>query len=1220
MSTGKKIAFSIIGGIGILVVLLLAAILSAPRLINSEAVKARVLAEVSRRAGGRMGFGRADFGLFPLPCVAIHEVSFSFPETASGTIDTVAVYPELLSLLKWRLRIAKLDLQMPNLTVSLPEAGKRKFPSLSEMEGQFTRFLSLLELDAPGLVVQVENGSLALSERGHPAFSFRDIQAHIVLPPDRLRIQIACAASFWDRFSAEASITPKGLKGTGHIDLAGFRPNLVADYLFPRAALPVAESVVNLQTRFQIEGLRKWQAQVQGSVPSLTLRRGQRERIVKVSALKGSFQLDEGKATATITDLVLADPFLRVKGSFAADPASSQVRLEMSSEEVDIRPLREAALAIAGDLPLAQKIFRIVRAGNIPYIAVELQGKSVTELGELEGIRIVGNMRGGEIFVPGVALDLEEVSGQVLLSGGVLSAEDVEARLGKAKGRAGKFSLAFSKSGAPFRLDCPLQADLAEALLLLRRLIKNETFGKELSLISDLKGHAAGRLVLEGRGSEIEPRVDIAEMNLSANHQRVPYPIVIREGQLSYRGDQIGVTGLSGALGASSFSGLTARLNMGKGPRLALRCGRSVLSLDELYPWLHSLEGFRRKLQEVKSMKGTLELSALSLEGPLTRPGDWRFDGNGAVKDVVAKTSLLPGPIRVTSGKFRILPEQLSFVEVQVKLMDAAVRASGDLHTDRGGLSKARFAFSGKAGPEVTRWLSSVSHLPPHVRVPSSFDLPRAELVWEKGGATSCKGNIAYQGGPNLSGEVTVAPEELAVKNLLIQDKTSRARLDLVLKKKALDVHFSGNLTRETMAKLASSHLFPVGWVRGDMAMHLLKDQPGLSTASGKLEGEDLELPLGLPLPLTVERFSLDAAKNEIRVKSANFILEGSKISLNGDVRFFPRGVHLDLEVSTGGIDLERFVTMFSPDKEPRAQTPGGKGAGKEMGKEVKRAWDVPVTGKVRLQAESLSYGKYTWRPLRAVIAFDREGASVAVSEATLCGISTPGSVKVTPPKVTLDFRPASQETDIDEVLYCLPGMKAYLTGTFDLNAHVAGQGTIPELVPSLNGNLSFSARDGRIYRLNLLAKILSVVHVAAIFRGRLPDLTGEGFAYQSLAVKGELKNGKFAITEAVLDATSMKIVGRGDIDLVTKEADLLVLVAPLRTVDYVLNKIPVVRNIFGGSFLSIPVKVTGNLDDPKVRVFPISAVDSEILGILKNVVKQPVKLVGPVIPLGEGK
>jgi hypothetical protein len=1220
MSTHKKIAFWITGGIGILAVFLLTAILLAPRLINSEAVKAWVLAEVSRRAGGKVGFERVDFALFPLPCVAIHELSLSFPEVASATVHAVTVHPELLPLLKRKVRIAKLDLQMPNLMVSLPEAGKRKLPTLSELEGAFGRFLSLLELDAPGLVVQVENGSLTLSQSGHAAFSLQGIQAHIVLPPESLKIQISCASSFWDRFSAEASITPKGLNGVGHMEVVGFRPHLLADYLFPGMALPVAESLVNLQTRFQTEGLRKWEAQVQGSIPSLTLRRGQRERIIRVAGVKGSFRLDEGKATATITELVSTDPPLRLTGSFAVDSMSPHARLEMSSGEVDIGPLREAALAMVGDQPVVQEVFRIVRAGSIPRISIQASGKSVADLEELESIVVTGSMRGGEIFVPGVALDLKEVSGEVVLSRGILSGEHLGARLGNARARAGNLKLGLAGKNAPFHLDTLVQADLAEGPLLLRRLIKNETFRKELSLISDLKGQAVGRLVLEGRGSEIKPRVDISEMHLFARYRPIPYPIVIHEGQLSYEGNKMGVTNLSGALGASSFSGLTAHLSMGKGSHLALRCGRSAFSLDELYPWLRSLEGLRKKLQEVKSMKGTLELSVMSLEGPLTRPGDWRFNGSGAVKDVVAKTSLVPGSIRVASGKIGMLPERFSFAEVQAKLMDAAVLASGDLHTDTGGLSKARFALSGKAGPEATRWLSSVSHLPPHVRVPSSFDLLRAEIVWEKGGATACKGNIAYQGGPNLSGEVILIPGELAVKNLLIQDKTSRARLDLFLKNKALDVHFSGNLTRETMAKLGSSGLFPMGWVKGDMAIHLLNDQPGLSTASGKLEGENLELPLGLPLPLTIERFSLDAEKNTIRVKSASFILKGSKTSLNGDVHFFPRGVDLDLGVSTGGIDLERLVTLFGKDKETPPQPPGGKSTGKEKGKEVKRAWDVPVTGKIRLESEYLSYGKYTWRPLRAVIGFDREGARVAVSEANLCGISTPGSVKVTSPKVTLDFRPASQEKDIDEVLYCLFGMKAYLTGTFDLNAQVAGQGTISELVPSLNGDLSFSARDGRIYRLNVLAKILSVVNVSAIFRGRLPDLTGEGLAYRSLAIKGEVKNGKFVVTEAVLDATSMEIVGRGNIDLVTKEADLLVLVAPFRTVDSALNKIPVVRNLFGGSLISIPVKVTGDLDDPKVKIFPISAVDSGILDILKNAVKLPVKLIEPVIPLGKGK
>jgi hypothetical protein len=580
----------------------------------------------------------------------------------------------------------------------------------------------------------------------------------------------------------------------------------------------------------------------------------------------------------------------------------------------------------------------------------------------------------------------------------------------------------------------------------------------------------------------------------------------------------------------------------------------------------------------------------------------------------------VPGPIKLASGTFRILPQQLSFAEVQAELMDAALHSTGDLYLFGQSFSKARLVLDGNVCPGATRRLFSLIHLPSAIHAPSSFRLSQAELTWERGGAKAFKGNIACQDGLNLSGEVTVAPGELAVKNLLIQDKTSRARLGLVLKKKALDARFSGNLTRETTAKIGSSHLFPTGWVKGDMEIHFRKDQPGLSTARGRLEGEDLELPLGLPLPLFIERYSVDAARNEIRVKAANVLWEGNQIGVNGDVHFSPSGVHLDLEVSTGGIDLERLLTLFSQDRETLAQVPGGKDTGKDRAKKADDAWDLPVTGLVRLHSDHLTYRQFTWSPVRATISFDRKSARIGVSEAGLCGISTSGVLEVAPQRAVLHFHSVSKEEPIDEVLYCLLGTKTYLTGKLDLDANMRGQGTISELVRSLNGSLRLSAKDGRIYRWNLLAKIFAVLSVTEIFRGRIPDLAKSGLAYHSLGITGEVRNGRFVVAEAVLDSASVDLVAQGDIDLSTRQVNLLVLVAPFRNIDLIIGSIPVVGYILGKNLFAVPFRVTGDPDNPDVSVFPISAVGSGMLTTMKRILTLPVELVQPLIPGDGGK
>jgi hypothetical protein len=104
-------------------------------------------------------------------------------------------------------------------------------------------------------------------------------------------------------------------------------------------------------------------------------------------------------------------------------------------------------------------------------------------------------------------------------------------------------------------------------------------------------------------------------------------------------------------------------------------------------------------------------------------------------------------------------------------------------------------------------------------------------------------------------------------------------------------------------------------------------------------------------------------------------------------------------------------------------------------------------------------------------------------------------------------------------------------------------------------------------------------------------------------------------IDEAVLVSSTAHMAMRGSIDLGKQTFDLTVLVAPLTTVDAVVKRIPIVREILGGSLMTIPVRVTGPFDQPKVDAVPPSAVADELTGIMKRTLKLPFKIMEPIIP-----
>jgi hypothetical protein len=257
-------------------------------------------------------------------------------------------------------------------------------------------------------------------------------------------------------------------------------------------------------------------------------------------------------------------------------------------------------------------------------------------------------------------------------------------------------------------------------------------------------------------------------------------------------------------------------------------------------------------------------------------------------------------------------------------------------------------------------------------------------------------------------------------------------------------------------------------------------------------------------------------------------------------------------------------------------------------------------------------YGEYTWKPLYANISLDHDTVEVTVTEANVCGISTPGVAGVTPQGISLDFRLACRDQEPGTIFACLLDSDVGMTGSLDLAGEIMSRAKPEDLVQSLRGNFEFLARDGRIYRSKVLLKILAFVNVTEIFRGKYPDLGKDGFAYDSFTLKADLQEGKLILKEAILDGALMELVGQGEVDFMAEKINLTVLVAPLKTVDFVVKKIPLVRNILGGTLIAIPVRLRGDLTNPTVTPFSPSAVSSELTGIMKRAFRLPIKVIHP--------
>jgi hypothetical protein len=200
-------------------------------------------------------------------------------------------------------------------------------------------------------------------------------------------------------------------------------------------------------------------------------------------------------------------------------------------------------------------------------------------------------------------------------------------------------------------------------------------------------------------------------------------------------------------------------------------------------------------------------------------------------------------------------------------------------------------------------------------------------------------------------------------------------------------------------------------------------------------------------------------------------------------------------------------------------------------------------------------------------------------------------------------------------MMMCLSGKEVSMTGTYAMSARVAGKGTGDALVRSLRGPAEMTLKDGRINKMTVLSRIFSYLNVTELLRGKVPDLGKTGFPYRTLAIRGEMNDGKFLLREATMDAPSMGIAATGEVDIINRKGDLQVLVSPLGTVDAVVRNIPILGYILGGTLVSIPVAVRGDLDDLKVTALDPAAVGEGLLGIVERTLKVPAHMISPILP-----
>jgi hypothetical protein len=378
---------------------------------------------------------------------------------------------------------------------------------------------------------------------------------------------------------------------------------------------------------------------------------------------------------------------------------------------------------------------------------------------------------------------------------------------------------------------------------------------------------------------------------------------------------------------------------------------------------------------------------------------------------------------------------------------------------------------------------------------------------------------------------------------------------------------------------------------------------PIRTNVKGKMEGENFSFILGaLPSPIYGGRFNLLFSGKTASILSMKMLVGKSPIHVKGDLRGWD-GLKGEVIVTSDYLEVSDFVPKgagFSLKKKREGQ-----------GRFVDRS-DVRFKVKVKKGL----WKKLKFNALEAISVFRSGNFYIEHSKVqTKTGIlSVECDLKGgKEPDMLLTAYINMTDQPLKELLYSLGIETSYVEGrlTGEGIFYVKGREK-DELISSMTGQANMLLEKGTIIKANVFIKILDFLSLQKIFKKKPPDLSKEGFYFESIKGYITMHEGVLETGNLIMKSPVFNGAAKGTIDFARKRVDYDLGIQPLGTVDWMVSKIPVLGYILTGEKKAVLVyyfKVKGSLVEPEVTYVPLKNIGGSIVNFFKRLFLTPGRL-----------
>jgi len=1207
--------------------LVLALVLSSPLWVNQELVKRELTNVIASATGGKAQFDRIDVHLLPFVGVTVSQLRFSLPGTIQVEAQSAAVDIRLLPLLIGKVHPHRVQLITPQVRVQLEEP-KPSPPSqqpaqpfsLQRTEASVRGVLEQIEKAAPGVAAEIDAGRLELHIGQRPPLLVEKLDVHLDVTASAVSAKVSCTSNLFERLAVEARLASKDLDGEGHIELGGLQVPSIGPFLGIQDGWPVQEGIVNVRLKWRMHGLNDAQADASIDAPKVALQFGKGHLELAGPAIDAVAQTKGGTAEVSLRRLAIDSPRIAVRARFARSEAGAYA-VESETTDIDLPTLQAAADGLAPAVDFLQNFPVRFARGTASTVKFSAQSAELAHLFDLKSLHISGVAQDVDLSLPVFYnLKVYEANAFGSLEQGIVRALNVRGRLEKSTARDGSFEMDLNPDVSPLRAELTVAADLPEALAVAKRVLPDRSSQRLLGQVKQLEGTAFAHGTLAGDVNNVFPHVEVSAIKASARHDVIPFPIRVTGGAVDYTNDALSVHELEGSIGQSTFNAVNARLGLTGPSRLSAQQGSVSLALEELFLWARGQPQFAKQLEDVKTVSGTVSASVIRLDLPLTKLDQARFQVSATPRTISIEAPRYGPRLVLNGGIVEVSEQTVSAKGVKASALDATLAVSGRVDDYRRGIDNVLASATGAVGLEAQKWIYARADIPRDLKLRGILNVSDSSVTWRRGNGVAARGAVNVLGGPSIGFSVRNISKRIDVDKLTVRDDASDAAFDATVEGTHVRAHFKGKLAGISIQRTFVYHPLSIGRLQGDFTVDGNSRDLRDTKRSGFLQATNIRLPPELPIPLIIEQLSVEGKNTLLLIKSATVSSGESRVELTGSVDFASDKLVVDADVRgdtviapVGPAQHETKVTERS-ESESAEQRVSDK-----VAQFILQFWELPLSGQIRVDIGQLRVGTFEVSPLVATASLQKAVRELRFQRAALCGITLSGDLAAREHTANVQLNLSARGAPLDQSIACLTNQHTQATGKIDLDSEFSGSGSASTLLDNMRGTFAFTARDGHINKAYELDKVLKVINLTEAVHGALPDLNKAGMDYKSSRVRGRLVGRKMFVDEYSLDASAVTIAAHGNVDFASNRLDFDVLVAPFKASTSFVSYIPVIRRIFGGMLLAIPVHVGGTLEDPVVVPLGPQAVASRLVSIMGNTLRLPADAVNLVSPKTSG-